>query len=150
MAQELPRGTTVDVEDVTMIDGPEEFAQETGVNIDQTLALFDKMEIRAAHRDTGHMDMILRIEPWMQQFWQDDYETEFETPFLLAKKVQDYSPKAYKLNGAAHVQLPAYEMDEPITAGIKPINHSTVEFEKDLGEDFIAKSGVTEIYVVQQ
>lgn len=148
MAQELPP-TIANRDEITIIDGAEELSQHTDLSVEQAIAVMESVDFRAKNRSSGHKDFILVIEDWMAGFWEDDYDQEIETPYMLARRVSDYSDKAFKLDGAYHILEDGLDVETPITSSVQVINHATPEYPKEDGETFVAKSGVIDVFAVR-
>lgn len=146
MAQEM----SLNLSDVTIVDGAEGLAQESNLGIEQSIALVDLINTRAGNRTDGRRDLIVVLEDWMMDFWNRDHDKNIETPYLLAVDVEDYSEKSYLINGGYHVDNGGLDMDASITKSVSVIDHGTVEYPKDEGTTWVAKSGVQAVYSLKQ
>lgn len=132
--------------DLNIIDGAEELTQNTDLNIEQATAIVDLIETRAGNRSDGHKDLILVMEDWMADFWARDYDQPVQTGILLAAEVEDYSAKAWKLNGAYIVKPDGLKLESSITKSVEVLKHSSEEYPRDDGETWLAKSGTVSIF----
>ena len=149
MAMQTPPGAVMNADDLTIVDGAEGLSQASDLNLEEAIAIVDTINTRASNRADGRMDLILKVEDWMLGFWEDDYGYEAETDYLLAKAVEDYSAKAWKLQGASHVTEKGLELDTSITQSVKMLDHGTAEYPKERGDTYLAKSGVVEIFALK-
>ena len=146
MAQKV----SLNLSDVTIVDGAEELSQASGLGIEEAIALVDVVETRAGNRTDNRRDLIVVLEEWMMDFWNRDFSKTIETPYLLAVDVEDYSAKSYLINGGYHVNAKGLEMDSSITKSVDILDHGTAEYPKDKGTTWVAKSGVAAVYSLKQ
>lgn len=138
--------TIMNANDLKIIDGAEELTKHTDLNIEQATALVDLINFRAGNRSDGHKDLILVMEEWMADFWARDYDQPVDTGILLAAEVEDYSAKAWKLDGGYIVKPEGLDVDTTVTQSVEVLKHGTDEYPRDDGETWLAKSGTVSIF----
>lgn len=112
------------------------------------------VESRAGNRSGSAYDLIIVLEGWAFEAWSD-YDIASQQ-VILAGHVEDYSEKAYKVEGAFEVQMDVLngksleEVEETyITSLVQQVDETDEDFHDEKGEQFLPKSAVAGIFVYE-
>lgn len=130
----------------TVIGTVADLSLSLDISVDEAKHLKHLMNIRQENRVDGEMDAVVVVDDWLLDRWEEDYDYEAETSLLLAKTVEEYSEKSYRITGAAHVDAAAFDGGN-ITESLTSVDHADEDYGNELGESYIPKSGLRAVLV---